>query len=438
MTSMVQLPNPKQNGTSSAGRTQWYPYYAGYSPDFVRAVIERAHLPEGSVVLDPWNGAGTTTQVAHDIGFTSAGFDLNPVMVLVAKSRLLRRDQIPSLLRQLCEVLKVARSCRKKLAVEDDPLLSWMRLSAAQAVRRVDRAIRKTTCSDGTTQYLAGGHRSLSRPGAFLYAALFACLRDMLACFGSSNPTWLKVPQEPDARVSFSGTELESRMRLQVDEMLRAFREEPRLEKLTTHRRCTKIHVASSAKLPLCDDQASIVITSPPYCTRIDYAVSTGVELAVLGYGFDTEVRELREAMIGTSTVQPHPPAPTEEWGPTCRRFLRRVGRHPSKASRNYYLKTHLQYFDGMYRSLREIRRCLRPGGHCVLVVQDSYYKDVHNDLPLILEEMTSSLGWSRILRADFPVTRTMAALNGRSRKYRASNAATESALWFRADKKGG
>ena len=60
-----------------------YPYYAGFSRMFAEDAIEWAtDGDKEKVVLDPWNGSGTTTRTASQLGIGSVGFDLNPVMVL--------------------------------------------------------------------------------------------------------------------------------------------------------------------------------------------------------------------------------------------------------------------------------------------------------------------------------------------------------------------
>ena len=38
------------------------------------------------MILDPWNGSGTTTYAASQLGYTSRGLDLNPVMNIVARA----------------------------------------------------------------------------------------------------------------------------------------------------------------------------------------------------------------------------------------------------------------------------------------------------------------------------------------------------------------
>jgi SAM-dependent methyltransferase len=192
-----------------------------------------------------------------------------------------------------------------------------------------------------------------------------------------------------------------------------------------------KLQVASSLDLPVEDDSVDLILTSPPYCTRIDYAVATMPELAVLGFGFDGTFRSLRKRLIGTSTVPKEFPKARRDWGATCNDFLLDLESHSSKSSDSYYYKNHLQYFGSMLKSVRELERVLTPGGICILVVQDSYYKDVHNDLPKILEEMASECGLQMARRDDFVQGQSMAQINSRARKYRDAMSATESVLCF-------
>ncbi len=54
-------------------------------------------LGDDAAVLDPWNGGGTTTQAVYDCGRAAVGFDINPVMAVLAKARLLESDVKDSL-----------------------------------------------------------------------------------------------------------------------------------------------------------------------------------------------------------------------------------------------------------------------------------------------------------------------------------------------------
>jgi hypothetical protein len=331
------VPSPKQNGDGSLDRAGWYPYYAGYSPGFVRAVLHRCNLGTEAVVLDPWNGAGTTTQVANDLGYGTVGFDLNPAMVLVARARLLEQHQIPSLRQVLDDILQAAKSYRKRTYNSDDPLGLWLTVDSVREVRHFERAIRHVLVTEtGTGQIEID---KIDTRSSFAYLLLFRALRHSLTAFKASNPAWLKTAKCERELISITQANIRELFcryfSLLLDpcdmDLFRAS------ETAESKRNAATIEVADSVHLPLGSDAADIVISSPPYCTRIDYAVATSVELAVLGFDPRGSLKALRNRMIGTSTIRPVPPAREERWGATCNRLLDSIFQHRSKASKSYY-----------------------------------------------------------------------------------------------------
>jgi DNA modification methylase len=84
------ISNPKlKQKFSSKFDSSLFPYYAGYSDCFAHDLIQSLNLERESLIYDPWNGSGTTTTAAARLGFSAVGCDLNPVMILVAKARIL-------------------------------------------------------------------------------------------------------------------------------------------------------------------------------------------------------------------------------------------------------------------------------------------------------------------------------------------------------------
>jgi hypothetical protein len=65
------------------------------------------------------------------------------------------------------------------------------------------------------------------------------------------------------------------------------------------------------------------------------------------------------------------------------------------------------------------------------MVVQDSHYKNVHNDLPAVAVEMAEELGWKTVSKHAFPASHLMARVNPGAREYRAKPTATEMVLHF-------
>jgi hypothetical protein len=426
MAKKLDITNPKRT-RSQNGRAAWYPYYAGFSYDFAYKLIDSAELPADSLVVDDWNGSGTTTAAAAALNHRSWGFDLNPVMVVVAKARLLSTREYSSTQPLCTEIIEHARVDEGDSYLTD-PLRVWFGSNAADELRKIERGIQRLLIDHEHYEVPATRQNfdNLSGIAAFFYLALFRTVRKLLRGFVPTNPTWVKIPHIPQARIRPSTETIFRTFRSEIASMVDIQNadliERPQGE--------TNIRMNSSEALPLPDESVRFSLGSPPYCTRIDYAVATRPELAVLGHT-EESFRLLRERLMGTPTVPKNAPDEQEEWGPTCLRFLHRVKRHRSRASDTYYYKNHAQYFHGLYQSIAEMRRVMSKDAQSVLVVQDSYYKDIRNNLAQVVTEMSSAHNLKLTQREDFRNSQTMAALNPSTRSYRQEFTAIESVLVF-------
>jgi len=179
--------------------------------------------------------------------------------------------------------------------------------------------------------------------------------------------------------------------------------------------------LGDAKSLPIDDEQVDLVVTSPPYCTRIDYAVSSSFELAALGVGGDMPAyRALRRSLMGTPLARAGavPQSPTR-WPESLRVLLEAIRTHKSKASSSYYFKTFHQYFADAETSLEELHRVLRPGGLGIFVVQTSYYKELCVDLPSLYVDLGESLGFKGRIVGSVPVRRALAQIHPHSLHHR-------------------
>ncbi|MCU1222033.1 MAG: hypothetical protein JWQ42_126 [Edaphobacter sp.] len=423
------ITNPKRR-RKVLGRESWYSYYAGFSEDFAKSIITSASLPKDGSVLDPWNGSGTTTSAASGFGFNSFGFDINPVSVVLARGRLFARGDIQSV-EPLCKAIRInaTRQKRKWPGIEE-PLDAWFTAESSSAIRALDLSIRNLLMNESCRSNFKIDVDALSTLAAFFYVALFRSIRALLESFLGTNPTWIKKATCPTAKIAINPIEIGNAFQNQIERLLIAIADEKVDSRLMSSQ--SGIALASSDQIPVRSGSIDIALSSPPYCTRIDYGIATLPELAVLGIDTKNGLRQLREKLIGTPTIKQHASRNwSESWGPTCEMFLSAVKSHQSRASESYYLKTHEQYFEGIANSLTELSRCLKTNGRCVLVVQDSYYKELYNNLPLIFIEMASQRSLKLDRREDFHVSRTLAGIQPHTKQYRKKFSATESVLCF-------
>lgn len=432
MAMRLRIVSPKRNKRLQTGWEGFFPYYAGYPELFARELLKSAKLPHSAVVLDPWNGSGTTTYTATSLGLNSIGIDLNPVMIIVARARLLPPSEADHLRPLAATILSHAHSTPPTLQ-PDDALLGWFDPATAAFVRGIEQNIRRSLVGS-MTKSPDGVHLDrISGTAATLYVALFAACRRLVAPFRSSNPTWLRAPKPADTRIAASKAAIARDFGNNVRGMSAALvekREADQRQKRLPHPGDCKVSLSDTVAMELAPGSVDFVLTSPPYCTRIDYTAATRIELAVLAPLLKTAERALGRQMIGSTQVPKGEIDVDEGWGETCLSFLAALKAHPSKASGGYYYRTHLDYFDKMNRSMQRLAVGLKAGGRAVLVVQDSYYKDIHNDLPTIITEIGAHHGLTLGQSKAFHL-RSMSDINPGRQTYVRPSGATESVLCF-------
>jgi len=426
----LEIANPKRRlDLKQAEMRRLFPYYAGFSSAFVDSMLSLFDLPPGAKVLDPWNGSGTTTAEAFRHGLIAVGSDLNPVMNLVAKADFVSRLDVESFMPLAHSLVDSLDDAVTPLA--DDPLGKWFHPMSVRLVRSLEERINRTFLAHENYTLLAS-QKALDRVtplAAFFYVALFRVIRRLAQSFTASNPTWIRVAKISSEKKHITQRDL-AKLFVQEVELLCGHKERfPILREADTER--LRILMSNSESIPLESETIDAIVTSPPYCTRIDYAVATYLELGLLRIG-GPSFTELRSTLMGSSTVQKATIGVNDAWGGECRKFLRSVFEHPSKASNTYYYKSHLKYFNSLYKSLSESARVLASHAHCALVVQNSYYKEIRNDVALIVEEMAEGLSLQLVGRKDFSASRSMVEVNQRSKKYLEKRSTVESVLIFR------
>ena len=409
--------NPKRVSEELEIRPYWYNYYAGYSHTFTRNILESANLKDDAIILDPWNGSGTTTLVASMLGYTSIGIDLNPVMKIIAMSKIAN-----------IEDAMFAEQCIRSISLkgdhrtQGDPLCIWFKEETVSAIRQIERAIIKNQSFDNIQAKVD----SLSTAQCLIYTSVFNILRKYLSKFIPSNPTWIKKPKSSHERVKIDPKIIKSDLVCAIKGMVIG----TKVSKYTFSK-SAKIITASSSSLPIKPGTIDFVVTSPPYCTRIDYGVATYPELALLSGAGEQEMDLIRRSLMGTTTVPKFAPAVSDEYGAECKNFINAVKNHGSRASDSYYLKNLSQYFSALKESISEIDRVLKNNSKVVCVVQDSYYKEVHCDLPRMVSQIAMKKKFHLLDQIEFEAKQNMANVNQGGRKYRTRTKAIETVLIF-------
>jgi DNA modification methylase len=417
--------SPKRKTRNGSGVDSWYPYYAGFSFEFIMSILPDLIKKDRSVILDQWNGSGTTTAAAYYLGHIALGFDLNPAVVPIANAKLVTADEMKSMPGFLESCLEASRlSIRNGCQIKSGALKYWMPPTAARFVR----ASIEWLCDHDGVDAVQGLQ---PRTSLAALCILHGC-RDFAVDQTKSNASWLS----PNAHLP----------RLSIASLIKAIL--GHAERIiagdstcpeSDGSRCL-VRVGDARRLPLPESSVDLVLSSPPYCTRVDYAKQTGFELAALLGLTEMESRELRHNLMGTTTIRTALQTERFQFHISLpfgiSELLRSINLHQSHRSRTYYEPNIRQYFEDAALAVREIARVLRPGGKALLVLQNSYYKEIEIQLSDNYCELGNCVGLHSVILARNPVRRAMTAINSRSRKYCNERNYTEDVVLFEKAKR--
>lgn len=355
----------------------WHPYYAGYSESFVLSVIDAEKLQSSAIVLDPWMGSGTTGLVCQKRNINCIGADINPVMGCFAAAK--SYAVIPELNKCGINILNEIIDNFSK----NSHGLSKKIKTGQQAEMHIKKLYNTITEYFGNPQQ----NTPMSALSSFFYSTLFFTSRKSLDINSGSNPTWVVDNKIKGKNIKI---DLLSEFRENFSAML------GQLNEYFKDVNCTSdysIYNADCKSLPLNESSVDLIITSPPYLTRIDYAASTKIELKI-AYT-EEKYKEIRRNSMGTTTVPKNQDLFDVRWGNICGDILKRVMCHKSRASDTYYIKNKSRYFSDTFSALNEIHRVLKKGGSAYLALQNSYYKEIEIPLYDIYCEMAINIGFT-------------------------------------------
>jgi len=315
-------------------------------PFEVAAGIVGAISAPGETVVDPMMGSGSTLRAAASLGRNAAGFDMDPLAVLLARAycQPLAADDLRLL---GTEVLAVARELEASttldgflaaLGDEEDAkfLRYWFPEGGCHKLFCLARAMREVV-----------GESPIPTLGALFSSTIIS--RGASASYAKdlSRSRPHKVTGEP-VRDPFAAWQA----------------------KLKEFVRFSEEHVPAGGNLgfrlgdgrdmPIDDGEVDALVTSPPYLVAIDYIRTSKFSLVFLGHHL-AQLREVRKASVGTETGLTVPLADGE--------VERLVAQGVSDPKRVPVVRRYLQ---DMLDALREAHRVLKRGGRAIYVVGPS------------------------------------------------------------------
>lgn len=400
---MSAAPNPKPSPADKRGYGSLASLYTAFSTDFARFALELCVAEGHRTIMDPFAGMGTVGEAGRGIPIRLLLNDLNPFASLSSVFR-------------TAPVAEIAASVERIRALDlyVEPMSEREAFNAAIRRRIGDapspEALINRKCDPQTQQAMLDIHLI-----SLIRIATHRRLR-------GSNPTWTK--RSTDHLIDPPSFLAER------DAVLAAASSYAgRLERLDDDF-STTVSCGDITGLRIADGSLDAIITSPPYPNRTDY-IRHYLPAAEILIGTDDDAeRALRQAQIGTPLIRAV--LPTAQLPDSVMAFIERVRTHDSYASERYYAKGFQYYFNDMTMAFGRMRSWLRRGGIAVVVVQDTYYKEIRVPVADLLADVAGTQGLDLEARKDFPVRHTLSRLSAKARASAPARAAVESALLLR------
>lgn len=420
-------PPPTGSPRAARQRTRYsahglHEYRGKFNPQIVRAIGNLLGLPFDAWVLDPFCGSGTTLLECAHIGWNAVGFDLNPLAVFIARTKVaalkLASDALEGEAARLGGLLlrvstdldfnrAFGRAESRRLAAETRApnhqyLERWFTPSVLLQLERIDqeaRRLRQAVVTD------------LAR----------LVLSDLLRAVSLQDPGDLRIRRRKDAKVNYPVIPLFlSALKGRVQAILAA---------RAVLERVSGLHLVAQAdaRLPLSEQlPAGTVrkkfdgaITSPPYATALPYIDTQRLSLAFLGLAGENELAALERELIGNREIDKRERAEdearilakTDALPPSvtrlCRTTLSLVHKSTDGFRRQNMPALLYRYFSDMARVFANVRSLVRPGGYFALVVGSNRTTlgghAVTIDTPRLLKTIAEHAGWRpvELMRLD-------------------------------------
>jgi DNA modification methylase len=274
------------------------PYVGRIKPAFAHWLI-RICSKENDTILDPFCGIGTVLLEADLLGRIPIGIDLNSYAIAICKAKFDRRG--------LQNELKYLKNL--KLNANGIDLSS------------VPEFVKEYYHPDTLKEIIALRDKLIEDKRFFLLGCLLGIAHGHRPTQHLSIVTGYIIPYIPNPKPRVEYREVMPRMIKKVERM---YKNQFPLETKA------RIYEADTRKIPLEDNSADVIISSPPYYDTLDYISSNKLRLALLGLDLNAQEK------LKTDLIQQR--------------------------------KT---YLEEMRKTAFEVRRVLKPHGLCIFILGD-------------------------------------------------------------------
>ena len=253
----------------------YHRYPAKFIPQIVSRLIDR-YTEKGELVVDSFGGCGTTLVESKVMGRSSIGVDINPVAILITKSKKtpIEPIKIEKQFLRLKEKMDFFNKNTKVKTLEHERIDYWFKPEEKRKLTFLFSEISKTKDQDIRD---------------FFYCGFSNILKNCSIWLQKSNKPTRDLKKKPaDPFVIFPR---------QIKTMLRG---NTNFFNLLQEKKCLKtscnVYCTDARKIPVKSNSVDLIITSPPYVTSYEYADLH--QLTALWFEYTKDLSDFRKRFI--------------------------------------------------------------------------------------------------------------------------------------------
>jgi DNA modification methylase len=364
--------------TVNLPRHRWYYYKEGFSPNLVEMAIESSGIQQNDVILDPFNGSGTTTLTSALRGYKSIGIEVNPFTSFLSISKVSNVD-IKEFNKKSEQVIDAVYTGAKS---------SLKGFSTFSKTKNTDKWLFNDSILDSFT----GGWSACKKTAPqnirqVMQLALIVSA--MQNCNATRDGKCLRYRDSWQSYNYNKATFLNS-LRTNLSIMIED------IEKFTIHKEPTILN--GDARTVLLSEKIEnfkLCITSPPYLNTFDYTDIYRPEL-FLGQ-FVKNMNELHSLRLRTirSHIQANWDSPTHSnFGELYKGLIKHINKHKDKLMDKKIPIMIQAYFEDMLSILKSLHNKAEEKAQLWMVVSNSAYADKEFPVDLVIADMANLANW--------------------------------------------
>lgn len=365
--------------TTGLARHRWYYYKEGFSPFLVEKAIEQAGIGKEDLIVDPFNGSGTTTLTASLNGYRSVGVEVNPFTSFLSEAKIKNAD-VSEFKKWSNEILKAAQN------EVVSPLIGFSTFSKIDKLNKWlfnDSVLNSFEASWQFTNSVSSYNiRKLIR-----LALISAAMQN---CNASRDGKCLRY-RENWEKNKFDNNSFRLALESNLINILKDIQEKPISEKaIIINGDCRDI-MKTTNKF----NTFKLCVTSPPYLNTFDYTDIYRPEL-FLGK-FIRDASSLYKLRLKTvrSHVQAKWKQPVQnDFGLLYDKTMLHINNNKEFLMSNYIPIMIQAYFEDMLNILKILKTKAAKDAQIWFVVSNSAYAGLEVPVDLIIGELATKADW--------------------------------------------